>query len=237
MRYFYLFLICSSLLSAQKPAFFPRDQYSYLGGEEGFYKDFQKVLLNKKLQPCENAQELVVANVVINENGSASHFFSDNTSGDKNRCAALLADQVLPEMTGWIPAHIAGKAVTAKTSYIIFPHAFFSNFKEGYSADKFIEPAKFKTGIRDFRREVMKRADPSGFFVKGSAPVVSRVRFVLNEDGEMQNIELEKSSGLQAYDDMILSSVRAVKTKWTPQKIHGIAVKWRFVLPFSLSAD
>ena len=38
---------------------FPTDQYSYLGGEKEFYKDFHKILIEKKLRPCENKKEFI----------------------------------------------------------------------------------------------------------------------------------------------------------------------------------
>lgn len=237
MRYFYVLLFFTTFINAQKIPPFPRDQHSYLGGEEGFYKDFQNILLEKKLQPCANKQELFQAKIEIQEDGAASLFDSDKSSEENNQCAKLLTQEVLKDMSGWIPARIDGEVKTAGTSYAIFPDAFFGNFKEGYSAYKFSEPARFKDGIQDFRYEVMKRVDPENFYTKGSGPVVVHVRFVVNEEGKMEDIKLDKSSGLKEYDEMILYSLRSIKKKWTPGKIHGIPTKFRFVLPFSFRTD
>lgn len=237
MRYFYLLLFCTTLVNAQKTPTFPRNQHSYLGGVEGFYKDFQKILLAKNLQPCANKQELFLAEIIIKGDGSVSLSDSDQSPDENNKCAKSLTQEVIKDMSGWIPATIDGEVKTAGTSYAIFPAAFFGNFKDGYSAYKFSEPAKFKEGMQDFRYEVMKRVDPERFYTKGSGPVVVHVRFVVNEEGKMEDIKLDKSSGLKEYDEMILHSVRSVKKNWTPPKIHGIPTKYRFVLPFSFRTD
>ena len=72
MKIFYFLLFAGSFLFGQKIATFPSDQYSYLGGTVGFYKDFQKVLLEKKLKPCDNKKELFRAPIIIKDDGTAS---------------------------------------------------------------------------------------------------------------------------------------------------------------------
>ena len=72
MKLFYFLLFISSFLSGQTQVIsFPKDQHSYLGGRTNFYKDFQKVLLEKKLKPCDNKNEFLSAYVIVLENDTA----------------------------------------------------------------------------------------------------------------------------------------------------------------------
>ena len=237
MRYLYPLLLANTFLYAQKTPIFPADQYSYLGGPESFYKDFQKILIAKNIQPCENKKELLLALIVVKDDETASLYEDYKLPNQLNICTEQLTKDVLKEMKGWIPAQIDGEQKTAIASYFIFPDAFFDNFKEGYTPEKIMVLPTFEGGMNAFRKEVMKRADPSGFIVKAGRKVTVNVKFVVNVDGEMENITLENSSGSQAYDDMIISSVKSIKKKWTPASIHDYPIRYRFKLPLSFSSN
>ena len=140
-------------------------------------------------------------------------------------------------MNDWIAAKINGVPTTAATQYFIYPDAFFENFKEGYTTDDLIELPVFEGGINAFRKEVSKRVDPSDFHTTGKGKVTVNVRFVVSEEGKMENVTLENSSGLKAYDDMIITAVQSIKKKWTPGKIYGYSFKYRYRLPLSFSSD
>lgn len=225
-----------SFSNAQKLERFPADQYSYLGGPEAFYKDFQKILIAKKLKPCENKKELLLALIVVKDDETATLYESDKLPNQPNTCAEELTKEVLKEMTGWMPAKINGEAKTTIANYFIYPDAFFDNYIEGYTPEKLMVLPSFDGGINEFRKEVMKRADPSGFIVKGSGKVTVNVKFVVNAEGKMENITLEQSSGSKEYDYMIISSVSSIKKKWTPAKIHDYPIRYRFKLPLSFSS-
>ena len=81
----------------------------------------------------------------------------------------------------------------------------------------------------------MKRADPQDFYVKGKGKVTVIVLFVLNEQGEMENLKLENSSGLKEYDEMILRTIKKIKNKWKPATLHGVPIKFLFRMPLSFS--
>ena len=130
MKIFYFLLFAGNLLFGQKAITFPADQYSYLGGTVGFYKDFQKVLLEKKLKPCENKNELYRALIIIKEDETAYFVEYEKPSEITNKCSYALAKEVLTGMNGWIAAKINGVPTTAGTQYFIYPDAFFENFKE-----------------------------------------------------------------------------------------------------------
>ena len=100
MRYFYLLLFCTTLVNAQKTPTFPRNQHSYLGGVEGFYKDFQKLLLAKNLQPCANKQELFLAEIIIKGDGSALLSDSDQSPGAGRQHGADVQGHAVPRRAG-----------------------------------------------------------------------------------------------------------------------------------------
>lgn len=227
----------SGLLFGQQMNFYPKDQHSYLGGDEAFYKDFHNVLISKKLKPCENKSELFKAVVIINEDNSAKLYTSANLPEEENKCAQNLTEQVLKEMSGFISAKIKGEVKAALVSYPIFPDALFENYTDGYSPEKFFKIPEFKGGIKAFRNEVMNRVDPSGFQVKGSGKVTVVAKISIDEKGKMEKVVLEKSSGLLQYDDMIISAIKSIKKPWTPATMHRVPIKYNFKLPISLSDD
>ena len=44
----------------------------------------------------------------------------------------------------------------------------------------------------------------------------------------MSNVKLANSSGLQEFDTMIVRTISRIKNKWTPAKIHGKPIRYRF---------
>lgn len=236
MKLFYFLLFFSALLNGQtKLAIYPEDQHSYLGGKTHFYKDFQKILLEKNLKPCENKNEFLKAFIIVLENDTAVLYEPKTVQNSENKCAQELTKEVVKNMPGWISAKIDGKNKAAAALYYIYPDAFFDNFKTNYNLYELIIPPSFDGGINAFRNEVMKRVDVSDFFVKGKGKVTVEVTFTVNEEGEMANLKLENSSGLKEYDEMILQSVKRIKKKWKPATVHGIPLKYNFRMPLSFS--
>lgn len=58
-------LLISNLWNAQVLENYPKNQDFYKGGIEKFYQDFQNVLVEKQLKPCENKNEIVVFSVIV----------------------------------------------------------------------------------------------------------------------------------------------------------------------------
>ena len=236
MKLFYFLLFISTFLSGQTQLItFPNDQHSYLGGKTNFYKDFQKVLLEKKLKPCDNKNEFLSAYVVVLENDTAVLYDPEKLQKSENKCAREITKEVVKNMPGWVSAKIDGSPKAAVEQYYIYPDAFFNNFKAGYNAEDLIVLPTFEGGIDAFRKEVMKRSDPQDFYVKGKGKVTVTVLFVLDEKGEMENLKLENSSGLKEYDEMILRSIKKIKNKWKPATLHGVPVRFKFRMPMSFS--
>ncbi|MBP3839816.1 MAG: TonB family protein [Chryseobacterium sp.] len=236
MKLFYFLLFISTFLSCQTQLItFTNDQHSYLVGKTNFYKDFQKVLLEKKLKPCDNKNEFLSAYVVVLENDTAVLYDPEKLQKSENKCAREITKEVVKNMPGWVSAKIDGSPKAAVEQYYIYPDAFFNNFKAGYNAEDLIVLPTFEGGIDAFRKEVMKRTDPQDFYVKGKGKVTVTVLFVLDEKGEMENLKLENSSGLKEYDEMILRSIKKIKNKWKPATLHGVPVRFKFRMPMSFS--
>lgn len=214
--------------------YYPHGQEPYQGGDKEFYKDFHQILLDKKLEPCENKSELYLMKVIVNEEGSVKYLKDDTNSemAEKNKCAYNLGLQVLKYMDKWRSLEIDGEKKQGVASYHIFPDALFENYKEGYSLES--EPALLEGlpgGINKFRSEVVKKINLDGFQWKQSFKMV--VIFTVNAEGVIENVTLENSSGLPEFDKRIINGIKNVKKKWSPAKIHGVPVKYRFRLPLS----
>jgi len=214
--------------------YYPRDQESYEGGVKQFYKDFHEILVDKKLKPCENKNELYLLKVIVNEDGSIKYLRDDTNSemAEKNKCAYDLGLQVLKHMDKWKPAVIDGEKKQGVAAYYLFPDALFENYKEGYFVEA--EPALLEGlpgGINKFRSEVVKKINLSGFQWKQSFKMVAF--FTVNTEGVIENIKLENSSGVPEFDKRIINGIKNVKKKWSPATVHGIPVKYKFKLPLN----
>lgn len=120
----------------------------------------------------------------------------------------------------------------AVSSFFIFPDALFENYKEAYVPE--VYPASFESlpgGINKFREEVAKRIDLRGFEWKSVFKLV--VIFVVERDGRINDIKLEQSSGIEEFDNRIIEGIKSVRKKWTPGKINGVPVRYRFRLPLN----
>jgi len=155
--------LVSIILSAQvaQPLYYyPHGHEPYEGGDKEFYKDFHQILVDNKMEPCENKNELYLLKVIVTEEGSVKYLKDEMNSGmaEKNKCAYNLGLQVLKYMDKWKPLEIDGVKKQGVASYHIFPDALFENYKEGYSVES--EPALLEglpDGINKFRSEVVKR--------------------------------------------------------------------------------
>lgn len=216
--------------------YYPRDQEPYQGGNAQFYKDFHQILIDNNIKPCENKDEVYYLKVLINEDASIK-YVKDNSNkelGEKNKCAYDLGLQVVKHMDKWNPAMVDGVKKQAVVGFYLKPNDLFENYKEGYMPE--INPASFqdpKGGVNSFRAEVAKRIDLSGFEWKSGFKLV--VVFVVERDGTLNDVKLEQSSGVKEFDERIIEGIKSIKKKWTPAKIGGVTVRYRYSLPLSFS--
>lgn len=229
---FSLKLFCQT--TASEYYVYPREQDAYIGGQEQFYKDFHQILIDKKLKPCENKNEVYYMKILVNEDASIK-YVKDHTNTEmaaKNKCAYDLGLHVAGYLKKWNPVVIDGIKKQAVAGFFIIPDALFENYKEGYIPQA--DPASFQNmpdGINKFRGEVVKRIDLTGYkWDKGFQLVVD---FVVNAEGNISDIHLEQSSGVKEFDNRIIDGIKSIRKKWSPAKVGGIPVSYRFRLPLS----
>lgn len=214
---------------------YPPMQQAYEGGDTQFYKDFHQILLEKNLKPCENKAEFYQLKVRIDEDSTASVINDDSNLGiaENNKCAYELSIQVLKEMNKWKPLIINEKRRIAIKNFFIKPDALFENYKEGYVPEEKMAAMEgdLPGGINKFREEVAKRINVDGFVWQKPFKIV--VIFVVTREGKIGEVKLERSSGVPEFDDRIISGIKSIKRKWSPAKIEGVPVDYRFKLPLN----
>ena len=239
MRYYFifiLFILYSNSFAQDIYEQYPAGQTDYIGGNVQFYKDFHQVLIDKKLQPCENKNEAISFRIVVYPDKKIKYIKSeDSESLEKNKCAFELTKEVAKYLTGWNPAIVDGNKVAAVTSFWIIPHELFQELPQGYDPINDMEMATYEGGINNFRKKVFQSIDLSRFTFTGTFRL--EVTFIVETDGKMSDVQLAQSTGLKAFDDMVIKSISQIRNKWTPGSIHGIPVRYRFRLPLAFKMD
>ncbi|PZU91150.1 MAG: hypothetical protein DI529_01355 [Chryseobacterium sp.] len=213
---------------------FPRDQHSYLGGIEEFYKDFHKILIEKNLKPCNNKKELYFAPVLIKSFDSVE--IQDNKSSQENKCSFELSKQVMNNMDKWMPAKIDGAETPAVIVIPIFPDDLFEKYKEGYTfLNSDYENSDFD--IQEFRKKIVSQIDLESFNFKGSGKLTVITKFIINTEGKIDKLKIEKSSGSQRFDEMIMDAIKRTQKnkKWKSAKTHGILINTNFSFPITIA--
>ncbi|SHM13228.1 TonB family C-terminal domain-containing protein [Chryseobacterium polytrichastri] len=214
--------------------FYPKEQDSYEGGEKQFYKDFHQIIIDKNLKPCENKAEVYYLKVIVKEDGSVKYLKDDSNSemALKNKCTYDLGLEVLKYMDKWKSAIIEGEKKPAVASFFIVPDDLFDHYKEGYIPQ--YDAASFESmpdGISKFREEVVRRIDIDGFNWSNGFKLV--VNFTVNTEGKIQDVTLEESSGVKEFDNRVIDGIKRIKKKWSPAKVGGVPVNYRFKLPLN----
>ncbi len=230
------FLFLSILSYAQQPVIYdsyPNDQTSYAGGQMQFYKDFHHILMKQNLQPCDDKNGYYTLKLVVYPNATVSYIKDDNDLQASAECGKELTRKVLPHMKGWIPLTVNGEKVAALTTFMIYPNALFENFKGGYNPAKQETMPVFKGGLNGFRQEIADRIDISRFRGKGTYRF--NVKFVVNQQGKIENVYIENPSDLQELNHMIIAAVESIKTPWKPATFRNHPVNYYFTLPLSFT--
>ena len=63
------------------------------------------------------------------------------------------------------------------------------------------------------------------------------MRFVIEKDGSVTGVEMEQSSGVKNFDEMIIKSIKKIKNKWTPGKMHNKTIKSNMRLPLTFTMN
>ncbi len=231
------FFLCfiASFYNAQYD-YFPQEQSPYKEGVANYYKDFHKIVTERNLKPCDNKEEMYNLRVLISPDASIKFVKSpDGEDTLENKCAYDLAREVARYQSGWQPAVITGEKRAAIAHFMIYPDDLFEKYKEGYDvSDAYTFPA-YEGSINSFRKKVSENINISRFSWKGKFTII--IRFVVEKDGSVSNVVLDQSSGLKDFDGMVIRTIKNLKNKWTPAKIHSTPVRCNMKLPLSFSME
>jgi len=96
------------------------------------------------------------------------------------------------------------------------------------------QTAEFPGGINAFRNKVSGNFDGSA--MNGDEGTVkAEVTFVVERDGTITDV---KANGKNAdFNSEAVRTIKSIKNKWTPAKINGQSVRYRFRLPLTMNFE
>lgn len=94
--------------------------------------------------------------------------------------------------------------------------------------------AEFPGGINSFRSKVGSSFDTS--VMEGDEGTVkSEITFVVERDGSITDVKASGSN--KDFNAEAIRTVKSIKNKWSPAKINGKAVRYRFRLPLTMQFE
>lgn len=241
---FLIFLFSASFLFGQRLASlnpiifseYPKLQNDYRGGNPGFFQDLHQIFMKLKLKPCENKKEYYTIKYVVYPNGRIKYMkTNDSLEKAQNRCTYNLIKKSFPYLKHWLPAMYDGKKMATISRKTIYPDDLFEKYQPGYDIANYKKKAQFEHGFNDFRRQLMMNIDLSSLKFKQN--ISYTVKFVVNEKGKVENIEVNPSSGNQTLTNSIIESIKSIKGKWIPGSLHNQPIKSYFQLPISFKVN
>jgi protein TonB len=85
------------------------------------------------------------------------------------------------------------------------------------------QTAEFPGGINAFRNKVSSNFDGS------------EITFVVERDGSITDVKA--SGGNSDFNSEAIRTIKSIKNKWTPAKINGQSVRYRFRLPLTMNFE
>ena len=96
------------------------------------------------------------------------------------------------------------------------------------------QQADFPGGINSFRNKVADNFD-SGAMEGGEGTLRTEITFVVERDGSLTQV---KATGPNAdFNREAERTVKSIRNKWTPAKINGQPVRYRFRLPLTMNFE
>lgn len=96
------------------------------------------------------------------------------------------------------------------------------------------QTAEFPGGINAFRNKVANNFDGSA--MNGDEGTVkTEVTFVVERDGSITDIKA--NGGNSDFNAEAIRTIKSIKNKWTPAKINGQSVRYRFRLPLTMNFE
>ncbi|QOW10830.1 energy transducer TonB [Kaistella flava (ex Peng et al. 2021)] len=94
--------------------------------------------------------------------------------------------------------------------------------------------AEFPGGINKFRSSVQNNFD-TGAMDGDEGVVKTTITFVVERDGSITDVKAEGSN--KTFNAEAIRTVKSVKNKWSPAKINGQSVRYRYRLPLTMQFE
>ena len=237
-KIFIFYFICISVIfNAQILDRYPKGLEFYEGGRVAFYKQFHELLLEKKIQPCENKNEDYIVKVVVYPDSKIKLVKQDSLTISNSKCSYEITREVLKYMKGWKPAEIEGTQHAALVEIPIYVDDLFDKYTDSYLPEIYFTNPEFDGGLNEFRKKVANNIDLARFSTKGSVTFRLEVSFFVDPEGKIQDLQLSQKTDNNEFNNMVLQSVKSIKKKWKPATFHSIPVKSYFRLPLSFNFE
>ncbi len=96
------------------------------------------------------------------------------------------------------------------------------------------QTAEFPGGINSFRNKVQGGFDTS-VMDGDEGTVKTEVTFIVERDGSITDVKASGSN--RTFNDEAVRTVKSIRNKWTPAKINGKAVRYRFRMPLTMQFE
>ena len=94
--------------------------------------------------------------------------------------------------------------------------------------------AEFPGGINSFRSKVQNSFDVDA--MEGDeGKVTTEITFVVERDGSITDVKA--NGGNSDFNAEAMRTIKSIKNKWSPAKINGQAVRYRFRLPLTMQFE
>lgn len=94
--------------------------------------------------------------------------------------------------------------------------------------------AEFPGGINAFRNKVQNNFD-TGAMDGDEGVVKTTITFVVERDGSITDIKAD--GGNKTFNSEAVRTIKSVKNKWTPAKINGQSVRYRYRFPITMQFE
>lgn len=91
--------------------------------------------------------------------------------------------------------------------------------------------AEFPGGINSFRTKVNNNFDTS-VMDGDEGTLKTEITFVVERDGSITDVKASGSN--KTFNEEAIRTVKSIKNKWTPAKINGQSVRYRFRMPLTM---
>lgn len=231
-----LFVCFTAIVHAQILDKYPQGQTFYQGGIEKFYRDIHQVIIDKKLSPCENKDEIYFAKILVTKDNKVKFIKDfDSVSIAKNKCAYNLTLDVLKEINGFNAPEVKGYKISAITNFILFPNDLFENYKENYNPNNHLQEPVYSKGKQkfetDFHDNFMSLFDD--YHVNGDLIL----DFTINEEGNIVNPNISPKIDNTLFAREFVRTLSRLDKKWKPALYRGIPVKFQFSIPMSFTVE